>query len=135
MRRARDWVCGECTAINLGDRFDCFSCGAEKSANARAVARQVTDVEDAGPPPSLAAASVTDLHVASSEAASDVETTRPAAYYAAAARKAGGFRPDSFRLAALNGALTDAARSSGQRERRPTSGRANGDQRRGRGVG
>lgn len=106
MRRARDWIC-DCRAVNLGDKYTCFSCGEPKSANARAAARQVTDTADAGPPPCLAAESVIGLHCASAEAAANVEVTRPAAYYAAAAAQRGSFKPETFRTAALKVALNN----------------------------
>ncbi|KAL1519135.1 hypothetical protein AB1Y20_003397 [Prymnesium parvum] len=129
MRRARDWVC-DCHAVNLGDRYECFACAAPKSANARAAARQVTAVEDAGPPPLLAAQSVVELHSASSHAARDVQASRPAAYYAAAATRRGGFTAAPFRTAALNAALKEAAaepraaRGAAKERRQP--GRARG---------
>ena len=67
--RLRDWVCAGCHAINLGQRQSCFSCGAVKCANARAATRQVTEIDEAGPPPRMTDTSAAGLHLASTDAA------------------------------------------------------------------
>mmetsp|Transcript_18257 Transcript_18257/g.60384 ORF Transcript_18257/g.60384 Transcript_18257/m.60384 type:complete len:223 (+) Transcript_18257:131-799(+) len=112
--RLRDWVCAGCHAINLGQRQSCFSCGAVKCANARAATRQVTEIDEAGPPPRMTDTSAAGLHLASTDAACNVEGTRPAAYYAEAAARRGGFKPESFRVRASE-AVTAGGRGHGAR--------------------
>mmetsp|Transcript_21122 Transcript_21122/g.68599 ORF Transcript_21122/g.68599 Transcript_21122/m.68599 type:complete len:223 (+) Transcript_21122:131-799(+) len=112
--RLRDWVCAACGAINLGQRQSCFSCGAVKCANARAATRQVTEIDEAGPPPRMTDTSAAGLHLASTDAACNVEGTRPAAYYAEAAARRGGFKPESFRVRASE-AVTAGGRGHGAR--------------------
>lgn len=89
MRRARDWVCGACGAIVLGSSVNCFACDEPRSASARLAGRQVTPIEDAGPRPTLDGPDVVGF--ASADAAVDVETTKRAAYYAAAASERGAY--------------------------------------------
>ena len=112
--RLRDWVCAGCHAINLGQRQSCFSCGAVKCANARAATRQVTEIDEAGPPPRMTDTSAAGPHLASTDAACNVEGTRPAAYYAEAAARRGGFKPESFRVRASE-AVTAGGRGHGAR--------------------
>lgn len=112
--RLRDWICAACDAINLGQRQSCFSCGAVKCANARAATRQVTEIDEAGPPPRMTDTSAAGLHLASTDAACNVEGTRPAAYYAEAAARRGGFKPESFRVRASE-AVTAGGRGHGAR--------------------
>ncbi|EOD12912.1 hypothetical protein EMIHUDRAFT_213153 [Emiliania huxleyi CCMP1516] len=116
--RLRDWVCAACGAINLGQRQSCFSCGAVKCANARAATRQVTEIDEAGPPPRMTDTSAAGLHLASTDAACNVEGTRPAAYYAEAAARRGGFKPESFRVRASEAARRAAAEAQRAEERR-----------------
>ena len=112
--RLRDWVCAACDAINLGQRQSCFSCGAVKCANARAATRQVTEIDEAGPPPRMTDTSAAGLHLASTDAACNVEGTRPAAYYAEAAARRGGFKSESFRVRASE-AVAAGGRGHGAR--------------------
>ena len=120
-RRARDWMC-DCGAIALGSSHECFMCGLPKPAGARSVVRQVTDAADAGPPPTLAPMAQADIHIASAEAASTVEATRPAAYYAATAAQKGSFCAQTFRTAALNRVISEqGALQSKARDRCATS--------------
>ena len=116
--RLRDWVCAACGAINLGQRQSCFSCGAVKCANARAATRQVTEIDEAGPPPRMTDTSTAGLHLASTDAACNVEGTRPAAYYAEAAARRGGFKPESFRVRASE-AVAAGGRGRGGHGARP----------------
>ena len=116
--RHRDWVCAGCDAINLGQRQSCFSCGAVKCANARAATRQVTEIDEAGPPPRMTDTSAAGLHLASTDAACNVEGTRPAAYYAEAAARRGGFKPESFRVRASE-AVAAGGRGRGGHGARP----------------
>ena len=116
--RLRDWVCAGCDAINLGQRQSCFSCGAVKCANARAATRQVTEIDEAGPPPRMTDTSAAGLHLASTDAACNVEGTRPAAYYAEAAARRGGFKPESFRVRASE-AVAAGGRDRGGHGARP----------------
>mmetsp|Transcript_17365 Transcript_17365/g.58424 ORF Transcript_17365/g.58424 Transcript_17365/m.58424 type:complete len:226 (-) Transcript_17365:18-695(-) len=116
--RLRDWVCAACGAINLGQRQSCFSCGAVKCANARAATRQVTEIDEAGPPPRMTDTSAAGLHLASTDAACNVEGTRPAAYYAEAAARRGGFKPESFRVRASE-AVAAGGRGRGSHGARP----------------
>ena len=118
-RRARDWVC-DCGAYCLGTSYECFNCESEKPAGARAAMRQVTDAADAGPAPKLAPMSQADLYIASTDAATTVQTTRPAAYYAAAAAKNGSFQPQTFRTAALNAALPGIGADKGSQRKLKT---------------
>ena len=112
--RLRDWVCAACDAINLGQRQSCFSCGAVKCANARAATRQVTEIDEAGPPPRMTDTSAAGLHLASTDAACNVEGTRPAAYYAETAARRGGFKSESFRVRASE-AVAAGGRGHGAR--------------------